>query len=320
MALACAAAGGCGGGGDDSGGGGSGDLIVTIAGTGVTQVNFGDLVVGQSTEIHLVVENRGMAATGAVTATSAGADAGEFTPVLGDAGCGAEGIAPQSSCDLPLGFQPTQTGPRVASLTVAAAPGGTATLSLTGNALPLQDLSLNPAPVNLGLVAVNETGTATVRVTNPGPAPAGDIAIQVTGDGFSETSDDCPAVQLGVGKHCDVELAFAAADLGQVAGQLDVTTNAGSGQAALAATGGGRVTVTRGGSGTGTVTSGADGIDCGTSCSAVFAGGQVTLSETPGTGSSFSGWSLPGCGNLATCTVTATAAPLSLTATFDIQP
>lgn len=320
-ALACAAAGGCGG--DDDGGGGgtgAGDLVVTIGGTAVTDVDFGDLVVGQSTEIHLTVENQSGAATGGVSATTGGENADDFAAEATGGSCGSGAVAPGESCDLPLSFHPTATGLRTASLTIAAGSAGTVTLTLTGNALPLQDLSLDPSPVPVGVVAVNETGTATVRLTNPGPAPAGDIAIQVTGDGFSETSDDCPAVQLGVGKHCDIQLAFTAAALGDATGQLDVTTNAGSGQAALGATGGGRVTVSLAGSGTGSVTSEPAGIDCGQACSAALAGGSVTLTEAPGPGSSFSRWSLPGCGNAPTCTITVTATPLAITATFDIQP
>jgi len=52
------------------------------------------------------------------------------------------------------------------------------------------------------------------------------------------------------------------------------------------------LTVMKSGTGSGSVTSDPPGIDCGATCTASFASGQtVTLTATPGTGSSFSGWS-----------------------------
>jgi len=59
------------------------------------------------------------------------------------------------------------------------------------------------------------------------------------------------------------------------------------------------------GTGTGTVTSSPAGINCGSICSWNFTfGTQVTLSETPGPNSTFTGWSVSSCGNNSTCTVT----------------
>jgi phospholipase C len=75
------------------------------------------------------------------------------------------------------------------------------------------------------------------------------------------------------------------------------------------------VTVTESGAGTGTVTSTPAGINCPTACSANFPqNAQVTLSETPGTNSTFASWS-GACTGAATCSITVTAAD-SVTATF----
>jgi hypothetical protein len=77
-----------------------------------------------------------------------------------------------------------------------------------------------------------------------------------------------------------------------------------------------QLSVTKAGTGSGTVTSSPAGITCGATCSANFAfGSQVTLTATPGTGSSFSGWSGAGCAGTGTCLVTMDAAK-SVTATF----
>lgn len=69
-------------------------------------------------------------------------------------------------------------------------------------------------------------------------------------------------------------------------------------------------------SGSGTVTSAPSGINCGTTCSASYdSGTQVTLTATPATGSTFSGWSGACSGSSPTCTVAMTQAR-SVTASF----
>ena len=78
------------------------------------------------------------------------------------------------------------------------------------------------------------------------------------------------------------------------------------------------LTVTEAGTGTGTVTSGPSGINCPGTCSVSFnSGASVTLTEAPGTNSTFGGWSGGGCsGTSSTCSVTVNSAT-SVTAMFN---
>ena len=75
------------------------------------------------------------------------------------------------------------------------------------------------------------------------------------------------------------------------------------------------LTVTPAGTGTGTVTSSPAGINCGTVCTANFDSGTlVTLTATPSSGSTFTGWG-GACSGSSTCSLTLTAAE-SVIATF----
>ena len=79
------------------------------------------------------------------------------------------------------------------------------------------------------------------------------------------------------------------------------------------------LTVTKAGTGSGTVTSDPAGINCGATCSAAFDSGTVvTLTATPATGSTFTGWSGCDAASGTTCTVSMSAAR-SVTATFTRQ-
>ncbi|MHA2620842.1 MAG: InlB B-repeat-containing protein [bacterium JZ-2024 1] len=76
------------------------------------------------------------------------------------------------------------------------------------------------------------------------------------------------------------------------------------------------LTVTKSGNGGGTVISSPAGINCGPTCSATYDQGTVvTLSATPDSTSTFSGWSGGGCTGTGSCQVTMNSS-LSVTATF----
>jgi hypothetical protein len=79
-----------------------------------------------------------------------------------------------------------------------------------------------------------------------------------------------------------------------------------------------QVTVSKAGTGSGTVTSSPAGINCGSTCSAGFAGGSsVTLTAAPAQGSAFAGWT-GGCTSATTtCTVTAGGGQGAVIATFN---
>jgi len=77
------------------------------------------------------------------------------------------------------------------------------------------------------------------------------------------------------------------------------------------------LSVSKSGSGLGTVVSNPSGLRCGATCSSEFNyGTSVTLTQTPATGSYFTGWS-GGCSGTGPCTVSMTQAR-SVTASFSL--
>ncbi len=79
------------------------------------------------------------------------------------------------------------------------------------------------------------------------------------------------------------------------------------------------LSVSKIGTGSGTLASIPTGIDCGATCSASFNyNSSVTLTATPATGSSFTGWSGAGCTGTGTCVVTMGGAR-TVTATFTLN-
>jgi fibronectin type 3 domain-containing protein len=80
------------------------------------------------------------------------------------------------------------------------------------------------------------------------------------------------------------------------------------------------VTVAKAGTGAGTVMSTPAGITCGADCSEPYLSGTVvTLSATPATGSTFSGWSGAGCSGTTACSLAGNSA-VTVTATFTTAP
>ena len=170
-------------------------------------------------------------------------------------------------------------------------PNVTATVAGSGDQRTLS-WSLTPIPGQVVTFIADDGATSQTLATTsaasgtatfaPAPGPAGTRTVRavVTQDGFPRTE-------------------FAGLDTFDVA---DTTPIA--------------VTVTRGGNGSGTVTSAPNGINCGTSCTWLFAAGHdVTLTAAPAAGSTFTGWAGACSGTTPTCTLTP-AGDEAVTATF----
>ena len=184
--------------------------------------------------------------------------------------------------------------------------GGSGVTDAGYNAADNSDCGM--AAGNHDIVNAPETGTGGINLESPADngGPTQTMAL-----GSDSPAIDYIPVSTGLCPKTD-QRGFPRPDDGESACDVGAYESG----SALSVT----LTVAPAGSGTGTVTSSPAGIDCGSSCSASFGEGSlVTLTATPGAGSSFTGWSGGGCSGTGACQVTMSAAE-SVTATFDAVP
>jgi hypothetical protein len=250
--------------------------------------------------------NKGVAAnfTFPLTATRSGSGAGTITSNPAGINCGVdcsesyrdgtsvELTASADSSSVFTGWSGACTGMGSCQVTMDAAKNVTATfevstftLAVSKNGTGSGTVTSNPAGINCGGVCSAEYNSGTVVQLTASPA-AGSSFVGWSGGGCSGTGT------------CTVTMSASAS----VTASFAINTFV--------------LTVTRSGSGSGTVTSNPSGIDCGVDCSESYNFNTIVqLTATPGTGSTFLGWS-GACTGTGSCSVTMSAAR-NVTATFD---
>jgi len=239
-----------------------------------------------------------------LTVTRAGAGSGTITSNIGGINCGAT-----CSSSYSFGTVVTLTAtPAPGSVFVGWSGGGcTGTGTCTTTMTSAVSITANFAPAVFTLTTSKSgTGTGTISSTPSGincgatctaNYSAGTVvtltASPASGSTFTGWSGGC----TGVGS-CITTINSAV----NVTGNFTLNTYT--------------LTVAKSGNGSGTVTSNIGGINCGTTCSAVYSHGTtVTLSASPASGNTFTGWSGGGCTGTGTCVTTVTSAS-TVTATF----
>ena len=254
---------------------------------------------GSSLSVTLTVVTAG-SASGTVTSSPAGIDCGATcsasfgegtvvtltaTPAAGSTftGWSGGGCSGTGACQVTMSAAESVTATfAVSTETLAVSKSGTGSGSVTSS----------PLGIDCGATCSASFGEGTVVTLTATPA-AGSTFTGWSGGGCSGTG----ACRVSLGSDTTVTATFTRLPPASVT-----------------------LTVVRAGSGGGTVTSGPAGIDCGSSCSAVFAEGtRVTLSAAAAGPSRFEGWSGACATTSTTCTVTLSA-NRSVTATFVALP
>jgi hypothetical protein len=274
-------------------------MVTMNAATSVEAV----FAVTTTTQYPLTVSRSGTG-TGTVTSTPAGINCGATCSANFNQGTSVSLTATPASGSTFTGWSGACSGTGSCSVTLSAAASVGANFNLT------------PPPSGSPSLLITKAGTGAGRVTSSpegfdcGTACFSDllantvltlIATPGAGSTFTGWSGACS----GMG-NCTLTINSA----------VTVTANFNSGTAPPPTQFG--LSVTRNGTGTGTVTSSPAGINCGATCSANFnQGTMVSLTPTPASGSTFTGWS-GACSGTGSCVVTLNAAA-SVGAAFTIS-
>ena len=201
-----------------------GQLTVGLSGTGIpasamtvspTSVDFGSVATGTSSApLPVTVSN---ASSAAIQINSVKTSA-PFNVVSNS--CGAT-VAAQSSCQIEVGFTPSQAGTATGTLTVDDG-DGMQTVALQGIGASAPTDSLSPSSLAFPGTAVGQVSAAqSVQITNSGDEPLTSIAAGVSA-GFQIASNNCTA-QLAGHSSCSIGVEFAPAQAGAQTGTLTVS-------------------------------------------------------------------------------------------------
>ena len=144
-----------------------------------TSKDFGQTPIGDtSTAASFTVTNTGLATSGAIAVALGGTNASDFTTQSSTC---ATALAPGGTCMVTVTFDSSYTGSYTASLTATATPGGSASASLTAQAITPAYFT-TPNPVNFGNVLVGtSTADQTVTLTNEGQQTSGTLSTSLGG-------------------------------------------------------------------------------------------------------------------------------------------
>jgi len=203
-------------------------------------------------------------------------------------------------------------------ITAVDSSGNESACSAAASAVARGDFGVTPTgATSFGSVTTGTAVDRTFTVQNTSAASISGTAT-VTAP-FSIVSGG--TLTLAAGASQTVTVRFQPTTTGTFASNVIFTVGSDTASRSVSGTGTASATatlsVTKSGTGSGDVTSSPAGIACGTTCSvSVATGAQVTLTATPVTGSTFSGWS-GACTGTAACTVTVNAST-AVTATFTL--
>jgi hypothetical protein len=205
-----------------------------------SSANLGTVAVGSTAgPTVFTVQNVGNETSGGVTPSLGGAHATDFT--IGATTC-AGPLAGGATCTVSVSFTPLAAGARVATLTVAASPGGSVSATVSGTGSAIASLVITPPAFNFGSQLVNvSTTTASFTVQNTGNAPAATLGTTVSGTNpgdFIIVGNTCSGVTLSPGQGCTLGVQFRPTASGARSASLDVSANGGvSTAASLSGTG-----------------------------------------------------------------------------------
>lgn len=191
-----------------------------------TSLNFGSVLVGQSSSMIATLTYNARIALSIIRVTLTGAQPADFSETNT---CGTT-LAAGMSCTITVTFTPLVTGARAASIQIADSAFNTPqVISLSGTG-STKSVLINPGSLAFGSHFVGSTSAAqTVSLSNIGTSPLTINSISVTGpqaDDFVQTNNCGSSLASGAG--CTMTITFTPAASGARIATLDISDSASS--------------------------------------------------------------------------------------------
>ncbi|MGA7637731.1 MAG: choice-of-anchor D domain-containing protein [Candidatus Acidiferrales bacterium] len=215
-------------------------ISIPLTGTGVqgsltanpSSINFGSLLVGAGGSVNITLTNSGTASVTISQGSASGIGfsmTGLSVPATLTAG---------QTTTFTAKFSPTAAGAATGNISIASnAPGSPLTIALTGSGTTGQaQLTMSPASVSYGNVAVGSSATQTITLTNSGNATLTVSQASASGTGFSVSGASWP-MTINAGSSGSFSAVFAPTSAAAATGSISVVSNAPGSPAAIALSG-----------------------------------------------------------------------------------
>jgi Abnormal spindle-like microcephaly-assoc'd, ASPM-SPD-2-Hydin/Cep192 domain 4/HYDIN/CFA65/VesB-like, Ig-like domain len=183
-------------------------------------VSFGNVPAGQSSTKTVTLTDTGtgiLTISGISVAGTGFTASGPHLPIALSAG---------QSTTISVVFKPTSGAADTGKITIASnAAEPSMTVPLSGNATTTSILSISPASIAFGSVAVGSQETKTVQLASTGTGSVTISGMTFTGAGVSVTGLTVPAT-LAAGKDANLTITYKPSAAGTLAGKLSITSNA----------------------------------------------------------------------------------------------
>ena len=207
-------------------------LSVTLKGTGTVPdsaspktLSFGNVYQTASKTLYVTLTNRAHTAGGLLTLTGASTGTSDFQVTSGGTCPLPNGTVSAASCTYAVTFTPSTEALETDALSIGVL-GESSPLSVTLSGTGLIPLSVTPATLAFGTLAVGKTSAAkTVTVTNKG-GEALTISDSAAPTGFAVSGGTCPTLGeplAGNGASCTYTITFTPPSTGAFSGQLQIT-------------------------------------------------------------------------------------------------
>jgi hypothetical protein len=147
-------------------------------------------------------------------------------------------VAVGASCSIQVTFTPTATGNRTGQMTISAnVYGGQLIVDLSGTGTPAGVVTLTPAAINFGMIAVGTTSSPLQIEAGNASSTAIPINSLAVTPPFTIASNACGTSALAAETDCQMTVEFTPTQTGVVTGTLTLTDAVGTQIVALSGTG-----------------------------------------------------------------------------------